>query len=692
MPEITGGGGGEGGAKQARAGRGVGGRAAGGMGEGPAGGMPQRERRGGRRAAAGAPKGRAVSPRGPLAPAGQTSSDSEGSSKSGEAGGVFEVQDGLVEVDHGGKTVVTGGRAPNKRAIRQLQELQEPGKLTAEGAAEVLAACEGDVARAAEALLNKKETLAKREEWHHPPFTAPPFPKKPHAAGAAFKAEDRRPCEVSHEVFVKGLDGEWGLEGTVERVHEIFGDCGTILDVRVPMDRRPEREGWSRGFAIIIFAEEGSREAAALKANDVQCGRRIFVDPNPSIRNLERRKGPVEDPRSINLHPHGQTLERRNQQGPQAVDSDSRFKGKGGLKGGYKPPHPSGRSMPQPPPEGRAVSGTLPSNYPPYQAPAVAFTRIAGPGNEEQLEALMAETQKQKEELRKRMAALEERERQMVQQSDLARRSRALRSLQSVERSLQECLTMARSNHESLARRQSRAIKEEFTSLRDLIDHRESAMLAEVEACRQADSRELFGAQQALLQLGGPACVEALQAAPKERFQTILADMNHQGQQVKETFLGEQVVLGSQGVQFKNCDDLRSLISAHGHVERADTTAAARLTSMPSRVIQAHQEDLPPLANAAVSYSAPCQSELPAGRDEAGDPPARDMNFAAAAKFNPPPGLPPQGPVGQTVAPPPAEDARQLHAIAAPIPKGPVQLDLNLLMGKAAKTNEAAAK
>merc|ERR1719375_2823262 len=67
-------------------------------------------------------------------------------------------------------------------------------------------------------------------------------------------------------------------------------------------------------------------------------------------------------------------------------------------------------------------------------------------------------------------------------------------------------------------------------------------MLAEVEACRQADSRELFGAQQALLQLGGPACVEGLQAIPRERFQTLMTEMERQGQQVRQSFLGEEVV------------------------------------------------------------------------------------------------------------------------------------------------------
>ena len=42
--------------------------------------------------------------------------------------------------------------------------------------------------------------------------------------------------------------------------------------------------------------------------------------------------------------------------------------------------------------------------------------------------------------------------------------------------------------------------------------------------------------------------------------------------------------------------------------------------------------------------------------------------------------------------PPPPEDGPRPHPAAAPIPKGPVQLDLEFLMEKAAKTNEAAAK
>ena len=91
--------------------------------------------------------------------------------------------------------------------------------------------------------------------------------------------------------------------------------------------------------------------------------------------------------------------------------------------------------------------------------PAEGSAPLTGPGNEERLESMMVKTRGEKEELRRRMAALEERERQMLQQSDIARRSRALRALQHVERSLQDCLTMARANHESLARRQSSVVE-----------------------------------------------------------------------------------------------------------------------------------------------------------------------------------------------------------------------------------------
>jgi hypothetical protein len=576
-----------------------------------------------------------------------------------------------VEVEHGGKTVVTTGRRPNKRAIKQLQELRGPGSLTGEDAAEVLAACEGDVAQAAEALVfNRPEAKAKREEWHHPPFSAPPFPKKPSAASGGRREAPPRGDDV-HEVFVKGLDGSWGVEDTQQKIHEIFGDCGTILDVRVPPDRRPEKAGWTRGFAIVQFAEPEARAAAGSKQGEKQAGRWIKVDTQPE--------------RSGYKPPHPRTLESRDGQGPQAVDSSSRFHGRGGLKN----PAPTNASGGRPAPAPSMLQGggspviSMPMNghrlYEGAGPPGLqGSARLQGPSNDERLESMMVKTRAEKEELRRRMAALEERERQMLQQSDIARRSRALRALQHVERSLQDCLTMARANHESLARRQSRSIKDEFGTLRELIDQRESAMLAEVEACRQADSRELFGAQQALLQLGGPACVEALQAAPRERFQTLMTEMERQGQQVRESFLGEQVVLGTQGVQFKNCNEIRGLLSAHGHVERADTSAAARLTTMPTHVIQAHQS-VPPAETAATEQSAQAESKessnLP-NASEDGD----TMNFAGAAKNS---AWPRRGPEGQTVDPPPPE-ARQPSGEAGPS-KEPLRVDLSALLDEAAK-------
>jgi len=574
-----------------------------------------------------------------------------------------------VEVEHGGKTVVTTGRRPNKRAIKQLQELRGPGSLTGEDAAEVLAACEGDVAQAAEALVfNRPEAEAKREEWHHPPFSAPPFPKKPSTASGGRREAPPRGTSV-HEVFVKGLDGSWGVEDTQQKIREIFGDCGTILDVRVPPDRRAEKAGWTRGFAIVQFAEPEARAAAGSKQNEKQAGRWIKVDTQPE------RSG---------YQPPYRTLESRDGHGPQAVDSNSRFHGRGGLKN----PAPTNASDGRPAPAPSVLKGggspviSMPMNgrrlYEGAGPPAEGSAPLAGPGNEERLESMMVKTRAEKEELRRRMAALEERERQMLQQSDIARRSRALRALQHVERSLQDCLTMARANHESLARRQSRSIKDEFDALRELIDQRESAMLAEVEACRQADSRELFGAQQALLQLGGPACVEALQAAPRDRFQTLMTEMERQGQQVRESFLGEQVVIGTQGVQFKNCDEIRGLLSAHGHVERADTTAAARLTAMPTHVIQAHQSE-PPAEAAATEQNAPGESKECSDLANASEDGAA-MNFAGAAKKS---ARSKRGPEGQTVAPPPPEARRASGEAGAP--KGPLNVDLSALLDEAAK-------
>ena len=622
--------------------------------------------------------GGAASPRGPLGPDSGSSNASE-SGESAEAGaGARGTRQAAaegplqVEVEHGGKTVVTPGRRPNKRAIRQLQELRGPGSLTGEDAAEVLAACEGDVAQAAEALVfNRPEAEAKREEWHHPPLSAPPFPKKPSAAAGGRREAPPEGAPLN-EIFVKGLDGSWGVEGTVRRIHEIFGDCGTILNVRVPPDRRPEREGCTRGFAIVRFAEPEARAAAGPKQNEKQAGRWIKVDTQPELN-------PGYQP------PH-RALERRDGHGPQAVDSSSRFHGRGGLTA-PAPASASGGRPAQAPPVLKSSESPMSFNglYEGAPPPAGGSARLAGPGNEARLESMMVKTRAEKEELRRRMVALEERERQMLQQSDIARRSRALRALQHVERSLQDCLTMARANHESLARRQSRSIKDEFGALRELLDERESAMLAEVEACRQADSRELFGAQQALLQLGGPACVEGLQAIPRERFQTLMTEMERQGQQVRQSFLGEQVVLGTQGVQFKNCDEIRGLISAHGHVERADTTAAARLTAMPGHIIQAHQSE-PLSEGTATEQSAQgepkARSDL-ANASEDGAP----MNFAGAAKKTT---RPTRGPEGQTVAPPPPEARRDSGEAGAP--NGPLQVDLGALLNLSATNRQASKK
>ena len=571
----------------------------------------------------------------------------------------------------------TGGQEVDPGHLEFLRNMSD-GKHADDELVEVLAACDGNATRAAEALLFRHQKRRLQQEWQ-PGQRRDPRAEgkqhKKHQAAGAFRppglgrrrpsAHDSQPPphngsphqqqqqQQVYQVFVGGLDYGTERQAVHDAVQAAFAECGDIRSVRVFMDNgdredalaegRPQR---NRGFAFVDFWRPEAREAARHLDGTYLTGRRVKVDCEP-----EKYGGKVGGPGDGAAAPPADRRRRPGAPGPTApaaVDLSSRFRGRNFDRLREQAElRAANQQLNQ-----MRVHGLRPGAA---TTPGVEAIAPLNEADEAQMVAAMSEARAQREVLQRRIEAAEAKERTIIQQMDLARRARVLRALRSSEQSLQKVLQMACANAENAARKRYASIKAEFAQLRQLLDQRERKVLEEVEACRAATASNMYAAQQSLLQLVSPGSLEAMLSLPKERLQSVTAEMETQGRALQEQFLGEQAVVGGHGVgqmgvSFHGRDEISSLVGAYGQVQLAETDILARINAFPAMVVSAYkpQGDQP----AVDSSTDPMQTSSSSGGStadrttaEAGAGASSDgaaemhvdggMNYAAAVYTDP---------------------------------------------------------